>query len=144
MPYYGKSSDADLLDGLDSTYFAPLNSPALIGTPTAPTAAAGTSTTQLATTAFAYGALSTSANGYQRLPSGLIIQWGTQSSSSNVTFPIAFPNACLHANWVYEAGSIGNIPRLGSRSKTGFTLNYDYCCAGGTDAYQVTWIAIGY
>lgn len=34
---------------------APLASPALTGTPTAPTAAAGTNTTQLATTAFARG-----------------------------------------------------------------------------------------
>ena len=34
---------------------APLNSPALTGTPTAPTAAAGTNTTQLATTAFVRG-----------------------------------------------------------------------------------------
>ena len=38
-----------------STY-APLASPALTGTPTAPTAAAGTNTTQLATTAFANAA----------------------------------------------------------------------------------------
>jgi hypothetical protein len=35
-----------------STKFAPVVSPALTGTPTAPTATAGTSTTQLATTAF--------------------------------------------------------------------------------------------
>lgn len=37
---------------LDNAGMAPLASPALTGTPTAPTAAAGTSTTQLATTAF--------------------------------------------------------------------------------------------
>jgi len=36
---------------------APLASPALTGTPTAPTAAAGTNTTQLATTAFVAGAI---------------------------------------------------------------------------------------
>lgn len=36
---------------------ADLNSPALIGTPTAPTASAGTTTTQLATTAFVQAAL---------------------------------------------------------------------------------------
>lgn len=36
-----------------TTAIAPLASPALTGTPTAPTASAGTSTTQLATTAFA-------------------------------------------------------------------------------------------
>lgn len=38
---------------------APLASPALTGTPTAPTAGAGTSTTQVATTAFSTGALAT-------------------------------------------------------------------------------------
>lgn len=44
--------DADTLDGNDSTYFAPVNSPSLTGTPLAPTASAGTNTTQIATTAF--------------------------------------------------------------------------------------------
>ena len=44
------------LDGL-LTAKAPLASPALSGTPTAPTASAGTSTTQLATTAFVQAAL---------------------------------------------------------------------------------------
>lgn len=38
--------------------YAPLASPALTGTPTAPTAAPGTNTTQLATTAFVQGAVS--------------------------------------------------------------------------------------
>jgi hypothetical protein len=37
---------------------ADISSPALLGTPTAPTASAGTSTTQLATTAFVTAALS--------------------------------------------------------------------------------------
>jgi len=36
---------------------APSESPALTGTPTAPTAGTGTKTTQLATTAFVYAAL---------------------------------------------------------------------------------------
>lgn len=39
------------------TAFAPLTSPAFIGTPTAPTPTAGTNTTQLATTAFIQAAL---------------------------------------------------------------------------------------
>jgi hypothetical protein len=35
-------------------------------------------------------------NGYQKLPSGLIIQWGTASQTTGtVTFPITFPNNCL-------------------------------------------------
>lgn len=44
--------DADLLDGQHGSYYAPIDSPALTGTPTAPTAAATTNTTQIATTAF--------------------------------------------------------------------------------------------
>ena len=42
---------------IDTTY-APLNSPALTGVPTAPTAAAGTNTTQVATTEFVSSAVS--------------------------------------------------------------------------------------
>jgi hypothetical protein len=46
-------------------------------------------------------------NGYQKLPSGLIIQWcrvsytgGASGNSYSVSFnfPIAFPNACFSAN----------------------------------------------
>lgn len=44
--------NADLLDGLDSTAFALLASPTFTGVPAAPTAAPGTNTTQIATTAF--------------------------------------------------------------------------------------------
>jgi len=44
--------DADLLDGQHASFFAPINSPALTGVPTVPTAAVDTSTTQVATTAF--------------------------------------------------------------------------------------------
>jgi hypothetical protein len=42
--------------GIAATQLALLNSPALVGTPTAPTATAGTNTTQLATTAFVQAA----------------------------------------------------------------------------------------
>ncbi len=39
-------------------------------------------------------------NGYQKLPSGLIIQWGvaqstTQGELGTNTFPVSFPNSCL-------------------------------------------------
>lgn len=50
----------DQVDSLESTK-APLASPALTGTPTAPTAAGGTSTTQLATTAFVQSAVAAAA-----------------------------------------------------------------------------------
>lgn len=48
----GSGLDADLLDGQQGAFYAPINAPALTGVPTAPTAAPGDSTTQLATTAF--------------------------------------------------------------------------------------------
>lgn len=47
--------NADLLDGQHGSYYAPISSPALSGTPTAPTAALNTNTTQIATTAFVVG-----------------------------------------------------------------------------------------
>ena len=48
------------VSGLVSGVYAPLNSPALTGTPTAPTAAADTNTTQIASTAFVIGQASSS------------------------------------------------------------------------------------
>lgn len=63
---------------------------------TAATAASGTNTTALATTAFAYGTLSNTTSGYTKLANGLILQWGTTGSigvgaTSTITLPIAFP-----------------------------------------------------
>ena len=61
---------------------------------TATTQSSGTNSTAIATTAFAYGTLSAASAGYQKLPSGLIIQWGTNSiadgGNPTITFPIAF------------------------------------------------------
>lgn len=51
---------------------ADLNSPALTGTPTAPTASAGTNTTQIATTAFVLA---------NAIPSGLISMWSGSIAS---------------------------------------------------------------
>lgn len=43
-------------------------------------------------------------NGYTRLPNGMIMQWGQQyvaiDSVAAVTFPVPFPNACFHFNWM--------------------------------------------
>jgi hypothetical protein len=63
---------------------APLASPALTGTPTAPTASAGTSTTQIATTAFVAGEIVTGGNagcddlGQRKGAAG----WGSQRNRS--------------------------------------------------------------
>jgi hypothetical protein len=51
-------------------------------------------------------------NGYQRLPSGLIMQWGTYTGTTDnadIGFPIAFPSACFNvqctANTSYASSS---------------------------------------
>lgn len=48
------------------------------------------------------GKRSLAGSGYQKLPGGLIIQWGTIASTvangqRTITFPIAFPTGCLFA-----------------------------------------------
>jgi hypothetical protein len=90
-------------------------------------------------------AKSLGSNGYQKLPGGLIIQWGSNSSSSaSVTFPIAFPTACLQViySFGYPAGtaSAGGYQWLTAQSTTGFTTYYDPASASG----KGTWIAVGY
>jgi len=55
---------------------APLNSPALTGTPTAPTAASGTNTTQVATTAFVAAAMA-AGGGFSGTYAGEYISTGT-------------------------------------------------------------------
>jgi len=65
------------------------------------TPATGDRSTKIATTQMFSNEFTASfgASGYQKLPSGLIMQWGKTASSTAegaraVTFPIAFPNAC--------------------------------------------------
>ena len=93
-------------------------------------------------------------SGYQKLPNGLIIQWGsfvvntTVGSDTNVgsvTFPVAFPSACsgfslswaganprisLSANTISDSG-LGNIDASDNGS-------------GGNRTGSVYWIAVGY
>lgn len=84
-----------------------------------------------------------SANGYQKLPSGLIIQWGSGSyqRSTSYSFPIAFPNTlfsmlCVHkgtnntANGYVEGASTNN---------TSFRLNWQ----SATNPETFYWFAIG-
>ena len=56
-------ANADQLGGLPASSYAMLASPVFTGTPQAPTAAAGTNTNQVATTAFVSGALDTAISG---------------------------------------------------------------------------------
>lgn len=53
-------------------------------------------------------AASIATNGWQRLPSGLILQWGLTASGGGIvstTFPVAFPTACIK---VLENDQVGS------------------------------------
>ncbi|MDF8975830.1 hypothetical protein OU650_20855 [Escherichia coli] len=66
--------------------------------------------------------LSVSGTGYQKLPSGFILQWGSISTpgiaQDVVThFPIAFPNRCLRVlvsqDYTPDSGAVGYIACAG-------------------------------
>ncbi|HDR9201027.1 TPA: hypothetical protein QDB48_002339 [Burkholderia vietnamiensis] len=86
--------------------------------------------------------------GYQKLPSGLIIQWGLISSINQsfvtVAYPIAFPNGCLGV-WqsIYNdtAGSTDAARRTTSATPKA-TMNFRITNADGGTSVQ--WIAFGW
>lgn len=87
------------------------------------------------------------ANGYQKLPSGLILQWGAAATNSSgtavVSFPIAFPNAVLSAGVVAtNGGGVGTLAaavQSTSLGVSGMSLWYQTATAGVT----LYWFAIG-
>lgn len=98
--------------------------------------------------------------GYQKLPSGLIIQWGYQGSaltvsgnynitSGNITLPIAFPNSFtgIFCNVIeVDDGSLSGYYNLTAKANglTGFTWKaYNYFNNWGS-SILFSWIAIGY
>jgi len=85
-------------------------------------------------------------NGYQKLPGGLILQWGiitgvTSGTTFTVTFPIPFTNACFFAtNIPVISNLIGqSAPVVSSTSTTNFTgVN----STGITNNFR--WFALGF
>ncbi|WP_244744918.1 gp53-like domain-containing protein [Paraburkholderia terricola] len=89
-------------------------------------------------------------NGYAKLPSGLIVQWGTSTiatqSMQTVTLPVAYPNA-----FILAAGNTGTVitPNAasislgfqGNGSKTSFNVIAGTASSGSTG---ISWISIGY
>ena len=86
---------------------------------------------------------SLAANGYQKLPGGLIIQWGTASIAAGatvaVTLPMAFPSAnCVSlANGNGTPGSTNTT--VTARSTTSISI-----FNGDNGATTCSWLAIGY
>lgn len=96
---------------------------------------------------FSQFAASKAQNGYQRLPSGLIIQWGLALTDANgfvsVTFPIAFPTTI--ASITGTAG--GNVAAgVYSAAQTAASVTFYSRSFGGAvfGSVYVFWQAIGY
>jgi hypothetical protein len=86
-------------------------------------------------------------SGWQRLPSGLILQWGTGSVSTGVatevTLPIAYPNAHLSCVAVIgiDYGSVGNDAiAVYNRMAGKFTLKGEH---SGSTVMPYSYISIG-
>lgn len=87
---------------------------------------------------------SLAANGYQKLPGGLIMQWGqyTQNTQGqSFTFPIAFPNSCFCVMAVDVQATPESICTVGiaTASPTGFSVS-----GNPVPVASFSWLAIGH
>lgn len=97
-------------------------------------------------------------NGYQKLPGGLIVQWGqsgqsvSQTGLASGTFPIQFPNGCFLVTLTEQTTPSGSTPHagvncwgLGSLNNSGFVA---ICAARLSNAAAVAeavrYLAIGF
>lgn len=82
-------------------------------------------------------------NGYQKLPGGLIMQWGSFSqtgSSTSVSFPISFPNACLNVQQTCANNASVSATGSGSLTTSSFVSIRD----AGVGNSAIYYFAIGY
>lgn len=102
------------------------------------------------------GKVSLGTSGYQKLPSGLILQWGVYTSDLvssgspvSITLPLAFPTAAVSVSCMPRNpspdGSADAWLTLRSRSTTAFSVGADWAGSGGTDTvHGFDWMALGY
>lgn len=86
------------------------------------------------------GQQSLSTDGYQKLPGGLILQWGYTGPGSATTFPIPFPNAALQAFPVVQNTSGSSYAPSHSYVSTLTTTGFTRL----SQAFAIRWFAIGY
>lgn len=93
--------------------------------------------------------------GYQKLPGGLIIQWGTGSGAGydrNIFYPIVFPSAVLGVYTTIVSGGISTteVQSVGTGNITSLNFfsvypRYQNTSGGSGVATQpLQWFAIGY
>ncbi|HFI6913700.1 TPA: phage tail protein [Escherichia coli] len=97
-------------------------------------------------------ASSLSSTGFQKLPSGLIIQWGIVSGASNytVTYPATFPNRSLALLAVPHTTSVAGISAMGIANCSDISKSQFYIIVGGISQGEIVkherscfWVAIG-
>ncbi len=95
--------------------------------------------------------------GYQYFPTGMLLQWGTQTlnsspaGTSTSTFPIAFPGACYRivANHNDPASNVLAYPVISAPNRSSFftnvlAINSDNFTQVQNRAVTISWLAIGY
>ena len=91
------------------------------------------------------GVVSKTTNGYQILPSGLIMQWGLVTDDGAIkSFPIPFPNACLN---ITTSINFNGFEGTGAWGAAYILSNSTFRCTnGGVATAGITnyWFAIGY
>lgn len=80
-------------------------------------------------------------SGYQKLPSGLILQWGTGTGGTALSFPLAFPNS-LYGITVQIADANVSETGYALSGVSGFTPK-TYNTSGSAITAAVFWMAIG-
>jgi hypothetical protein len=118
---------------------AALVSPALTGVPTINASAAQ------ALSNFTGANQSLATNGYQKLPGGLLMQWGTGAiplvgGNNIITFPIAFPSNVFYVNYSANANNAAGDANPAINNITLTTFNAP--SVAGV-AVVIKWIAIG-
>ena len=151
---------------IDLSTLAPKVSPALTGSPTAPTQGTSDNSTKIATTAFVRNLInqlkndgtlggivggSLTQNGWVKFSNGLILQWGyfNQNSFSDKTYTVSFPIVFTNTLYIvtaidkgkgdssYSGGNGGNC----IQSYT--TTNFTYFSGFDANREGVLWFAIG-
>lgn len=87
-------------------------------------------------------------NGYQKLPSGLIMQWGScttpaSNAAVDVTLPIAWPTGFL-IGVASLSGAATGAGAFGVAPTSGFTLTKISVTQSGTNVQGAWWFALGY
>ena len=119
-------------------------------------AVSSTASSQITTlSTYATGTALLSSNGYQRLPGGLIIQWGesgtyTTQATFSAVFPIPFTAQCFNVQATWKLNKAGSA---GADDTWAQTVNYDknraqFQVQNATNPIpsigRVAWFAVGY